>query len=56
MCYQWVLVELAKKIEKIENEDEDYRQNKKWIKYRKQQDEIYDILRKKNEVQDERSF
>lgn len=56
MCYQWVLVELAKKIEKIENEDENYQENKKWIKYRKQQEDIWEILRKENEFQDGRGF
>ena len=56
MCYQWVLVELQKKIDKIEDTDENYQENKKWIKCRKQQEEIYDILRKENEKQDERYF
>lgn len=51
MCYQWVLVELQKKIDKIEDEDINYRQNKKWIKYRKQQDMIYDQIRKDNEME-----
>ena len=46
---QWALVELAKKIQDIEDEDENYRENKKWIKYRSQQDEIYEIFRKENE-------
>ena len=55
MCYQWVLVELQKKIDKIEEEDEDYQENKRWKKYRKQQEEIYEILRKENETENERS-
>ena len=55
MCYQWELVELAKKIEKIEDEEVDYRENRKWIKYRKRQEDIYEILRKENQ-QDERNL
>lgn len=51
MCYQWVLVELQKKIDKIEDEDENYRQNKKWIKYRNQQNAIYEQIRKDNEME-----
>ena len=56
MCYQWELVELAKIIEKIEDEDEDYQKNKKWIKCRKRQEDIWNILRKENEFQDGRGF
>lgn len=56
MCYQWVLVELQKKIDKIEDEDENYQENKRWIKYRRQQEEIYEKLRKENEQQDEQYF
>jgi hypothetical protein len=56
MCYQWELVELAKRIQKIEDEDEDYQKNKKWIKYRNRQVSIYEKLRKENEKQDERYF
>lgn len=51
MCYQWILVELQKKIDKIEDEDENYQENKKWIKYRKQQDAIYNQIRKNNEME-----
>lgn len=51
MCYQWVLVELQKKIDKIEDEDENYQENKKWIKYRSQQDAIYEQIRKDNEME-----
>lgn len=54
MCYHSVLLELAKKIEAIEEHDSNFRQNVKWIKYRRQQDEIYCILKKNKEVQDER--
>lgn len=56
MCYQWALVKLAEKIQKIEDEDENYQENKKWIKYRKQQEDIWEILRKENELQDGRSL
>ena len=51
MCYQMVLVELQKKIDKIEDEDENYQENKKWIKYRGQQDAIYKKIRKDNEME-----
>lgn len=51
MCLELTLIELQKKIDKIEDEDENYRENKKWIKYRKQQDWIYDQIRKNNEVE-----
>ena len=51
MCYQWALVELQKKIDKIEDEDENYQENKKWIKYRGQQDAIYKQIRKDNEME-----
>lgn len=50
MCYKMVLDELAKKIQKIEDEDTNYRENKKWIKYRKQQEDIWDIMIKENEI------
>lgn len=53
---QWTLVELAEKIEKIEENDENYRENKKWIKYRQQQEDLWEILRKENETEDERSI
>lgn len=56
MCYRTTLVELQKKIDKIEDEDENYRQNKKWIKYREQQDLLYKIIKKQNEVEDERNL
>lgn len=53
---QWTLVELGHKIQAIEDDDEDYRENKKWIKYRQQQEELWEILRKENENQDGRYF
>ena len=58
MCYDWLLVELQHKINKIEDEDVNYQENKKWIKYRKHQEDIYDVIRKNNEmeVEHERSF
>lgn len=51
MYYRWVLIELQKKIDKIEDEDENYQENKKWIKYRNQQNEIYEQIRKDNEME-----
>lgn len=51
MCYQMVLVELQKKIDKIEDKDENYQENKKWIKYRNQQNAIYEKIRKENEAE-----
>ena len=54
MCLELILVELQKKIDKIEDEDINYQENKRWIKYRKQQEVIYDKIRKDNE--NERSF
>lgn len=55
MCLEYTLVELQHKIDKIEDEDENYRENKKWKKYRKLQDYIYNEIRERNE-QDERNF
>ena len=51
MKYRWVLVELQKKINRIEDNIVDYQQNKKWIKYRNQQERIYNELRKENEME-----
>ena len=51
MKYRWVLVELQKKINRIEDNVVDYQQNKKWIKYRNQQERIYNELRKENEME-----
>lgn len=51
MCFRYELVELQNKINKIEDEDENYQQNKKWIKYRKQQEIIYEIIRKNNDME-----
>ena len=48
MKYGWVLVELQKKINRIEDNVVDYQQNKKWIKYRNQQERIYNEFRKEN--------
>ena len=45
----WSLRELKKKIDKIEDKDSDYIHNKKWQKYRKQQDILYERIRKFNE-------
>lgn len=56
MCYRMELLELAEKIEKIEEEDENYQQNKKWIKYRRQQEGLWERIRKENELQDERNI
>lgn len=53
---QWKLVELGHEIQAIEDDDENYRENKKWIKFRQQQEKLWEILRKENEQQDERSF
>lgn len=53
---QWTLVELGHKIQAIEDDNENYRENKKWIKYRQQQEDLWEVLRKENENQDERSF
>lgn len=52
--YRWHLVELQKKINKIEETDADYRNNKKWRKYRNQQNQIYKLIREYNEVSNER--
>ena len=51
MKYGWVLVELQKKINRIEDNIVDYQQNKKWIKYRNQQERIYNESRKENEME-----
>lgn len=51
MCYSsWILVELQNKINQIEESDENYQLNKKWKKYRKQQDIIYEQIRRDNEM------
>lgn len=47
----WILVELQRKIDKIEDTDVDYQNNKKWQKYRKQQDNIYKEMRNENEME-----
>lgn len=49
------LIELQRKINKIEEEDSDYTQNEKWKKYRQQQDTLYDFKRQEME-EDERSL
>lgn len=56
MCYKDVLDTLQDKINKIEDEDPNYRQNENWIKHRQNQDKLYDIMRKQKEVEDERSL
>lgn len=48
------LLELQKKIDKIEDEDSNYTKNEKWIKLRQQQDMLYDF--KRQEMEDERSL
>jgi hypothetical protein len=55
MCLEWTLVELQRKIDKIEDEDENYQENKRWKKYRKLQDYIYKEIREKNN-KDERNL
>lgn len=45
----WSLLELQKKINKIEDKDSDYVNNSKWQKYRKQQDMLYKKIQKQNE-------
>ena len=49
------LMELQKKINKIEDEDSDFRNNEKWKKLRQQQDALYDFKRQEME-DDERSL
>lgn len=51
MCLEMVLIQLQKKIDKIEEQDENYQENKKWIKYRNQQNAIYKQIRKDNEME-----
>lgn len=51
MCLEMVLIQLQKKIDKIEDEDINYRENKKWIKYRSQQNAIYEKIKKDNEME-----
>jgi hypothetical protein len=48
------LMELQKKINKIEDEDSDFRNNEKWKKLRQQQDMLYDF--KRQDMEDERSM
>lgn len=55
MCLEMTLIELQRKINKIEDEDLNYRENKKWIKYRKIQDVIYNQIRERNN-QNERNI
>ena len=51
MCLEYMLVELQKKINIIEDKDSNYRKNKKWIKYRSQQDLIYKKIREENNME-----
>ena len=43
------LIELQKKIDKIEDEDSNYTKNEKWIKLRQQQDLLYEFKRQEME-------
>lgn len=43
------LIELQKKINKIEDEDSNYTKNEKWIKLRQQQDLLYEFKRQEME-------
>lgn len=43
------LIELQKKIDKIEDEDSNYTKNEKWIKLRQQQDMLYEFKRQEIE-------
>lgn len=53
MCFEkWVLDELQNKINKIEDDDINYQQNAKWIKYRKHQDDMYNTIRRRKEMED----
>lgn len=46
------LVEIQKKINKIEDDDSDFASNKKWQELRNQQNVLYDF--KRQEMEDER--
>ncbi len=48
------LEELQLKINKIEDKDPNYRENKKWILYRHQQDLLYEF--KRQEMEDGRGI
>jgi hypothetical protein len=45
----WSLIELQKKINRIENNNSDYVKSPKWQKYRKQQDLLYKKIQKEND-------
>jgi hypothetical protein len=49
------LLELQKKINKIEDEKSDFKNDEKWKKLRQQQDVLYDFKRQEME-EDERSL
>jgi hypothetical protein len=49
------LMELQRKIDKIEDQDSNFTQNEKWKKLRQQQDTLYDFKRQEIE-EDERSL
>lgn len=51
MCYRATLDELQRKINKIEDEDENFRENKNWKKYRSQQEGIWKMMSKENEME-----
>lgn len=52
MKYRLVLVDLDRKIKKIENIDSNYTSNKRWIKYRHQQELIWATMRKENAIKE----
>lgn len=49
------LMELQRKIDKIEDQDSNFTQNEKWKQLRNQQDALYDFKRQEME-EDERSL
>ena len=51
MCYRETLRELQRKINKIEDEDENYRENPNWKRYRSQQEGIWKIIKKNNDME-----
>lgn len=52
MGYRLALVDLQKKIERIEEKDSNYTSNKKWITYRHQQELIWERMRKENAIKE----
>ena len=51
---EYKLIELQKKIDKIEDEDSNFTQNEQWKKLRGQQDALYEF--KRQELENERSL